>query len=203
MNDSLPQLPEYDPADKLWDRIEAHLQADEQLNRLIRELPAYEPQADLWNSIDSRLSASERTTTRPLWRNLYLPWVGLAASVALLMVGIWSLWPSEIPEKVRIEYATEIPKPASSKQPKSIHWPASTTRTEEFIAKRCAQQKAVCQRPEVHELRKQLTALTIKQQRIEQERAVFGDDPTLLRAQTKLETQRAEVTKELITLLES
>ncbi|GAB4037772.1 hypothetical protein [Spirosoma gilvum] len=203
MNDSLPQLPEYDPANNLWARIEADLQADEQIDRLVQELPIYEPKADLWQSIDVSLSVSEPTIVRPLWTSLQTYWAGLAAMVSLLMVGIWVFWPSESPEKVRIEYATESIKPALPKKTTPTHWPTTTKRAEEFIAKRCAEEKAVCQRPEVHELRKQLTALTIKQQQIEQERGVFGDDPALLRAQTKLETQRAEVTKELLTLLES
>jgi hypothetical protein len=60
-----------------------------------------------------------------------------------------------------------------------------------------------CQRPEVHELRNQLTDLVIEQKRLDQERLTFGDDPALVRAQVKIENQRAEVTKELITLLRS
>ncbi|WP_080059621.1 hypothetical protein [Spirosoma aerolatum] len=203
MNDSLPQLPEYDPADNLWDRIEANLQADELFTRLSHELPLHEPNPDLWNSIEANLSVSDTVKIRPLWQDVRVQWASLAATVALLMVGIWSVWPAEMPEKVHIEYATESIKPVSTQKSTNTNWPATTSRTEALIAKRCAQQKSVCQRPEVHELRKQLTALTLKQQRIEQEREIFGDDPTLLRAQTKLETQRAEVTKELLTLLES
>ena len=203
MNNSLPQLPEYDPADNLWDRIEANLQADELFTRLSQELPLHDPNPDLWNSIEANLSVSDTTQIRPLWRDVCVQWVSLAATIALLLVGVWSIWPAETPEKGHIEYATESIKSISDKKSTRPNWPSTTSRTEAFIAKRCAQQKAVCQRPEVHELRKQLTALTLKQQRIEQEREIFGDDPTLLRAQTKLETQRAEVTKELLTLLES
>ncbi len=76
-------------------------------------------------------------------------------------------------------------------------------RAEEFINRQCAEDRFVCQRPEVHELRNQLTELTEEQQRIEEQQQVFGDDPALIRAQVKVENQRAEVTKELITLLRS
>ena len=55
----------------------------------------------------------------------------------------------------------------------------------------------------MHELRSQLADLTEKQTRIEQQRLTFGDDPVLVQAQVKIENQRAELTKELITLLRS
>ena len=76
-------------------------------------------------------------------------------------------------------------------------------RAEEFINRQCAEQQLVCQRPDVHELRNQLASLTAEQQRIEREQQIFGNDPDLIRAQVKVENQRAEITKELITLLRS
>ncbi len=45
--------------------------------------------------------------------------------------------------------------------------------------------------------------LTAEQKRIEQERQTFGDDPRLVQAQVQIDNQRADVTKELITLLRS
>ncbi len=55
MNDSLPQLPEFDPRPDLWARIEADLNADEQLSRVVQDLPEFAPKADLWATIEQTL----------------------------------------------------------------------------------------------------------------------------------------------------
>lgn len=213
MNDLLSQLPEYDPHPDLWARIEADLVSDEQLTRLTGDLPEYEPADGIWSAIDERLtqpiapstpSVDQPTPVRPLWdqpksRQL---WTGVAAAAVLILIGTWLMIRPEASENVRMEYAVEqaITLPDVDQSGNSS---ASDERAEAFIARQCAEQQLACQRPEVHELRNQLTSLSAEQNRIEQERLTFGDDPTLVRAQVKIENQRAEVTKELITLLRS
>lgn len=215
MNDLFPQLPEYDPHPDLWARIEADLDSDATLARAVGELPQYEPTADLWATIDRQLTQpahpsprpvapADEPITRPLWQQPLTRqrWAGLAAAAVLVIVGTWLMVQPEATEAVRMEYAVEqttTPADAAVTDESS----AADGRAEEFIARQCAEQQIACQRPEVHELRGQLTDLTTEQKRIEQERLTFGDDPTLVRAQVKIENQRAEVTKELITLLRS
>ena len=200
MNDLRNQLPDCDPHPDLWARIEADLDSDEILARAITELPQYEPKAEFWDrttDFSPSLLATNRTKiVRPLW-------AGLAAAAIVVLVGVWLFWQPAGSATERIEYAVET----------SVDWPASTPlsetgdaasrRAEEFIRRQCAEQTVACQRPEVHELRNQLTELVTQQQRLENERQQFGDDPALVRAQAKVENQRAEVTKELITLLRS
>ncbi len=206
MNDSLPQLPEYDPHPDLWARIEADLLADEQLGRAMQTLPDYEPKADLWDAIDHDLQADETLKIRPLWsqpktRSL---WAGLAAAAVVVLVGSWLFFRPEPTETVRMEYAIEQTDSANPTKIQSIDRQSSAdVRAEEFIAQQCAEQNIVCQRPEVHELRNQLTNLTEEQHRLDREQQIFGDDPALVRARIKLENQRADVTKKLITLLRS
>ena len=206
MNDSPPQLPEYEPHPDLWARIEADLLADEQLGRVMQTLPDYEPKADLWDAIVRDLRADEPAKIRPLWlqpstRSL---WAGLAAAAVVVLVGSWLFFRAEATETVRMEYAVEQSETTNSTdlQPTDRQLSADV-RAEEFIAQQCAEQNIVCQRPEVHELRNQLTNLTAEQERLDREQQIFGDDPTLVRARVKLENQRADVTKELITLLRS
>ncbi|WP_420151385.1 hypothetical protein [Spirosoma sp.] len=206
MNDALPPLPEYEPRADLWARIEADLlrsaEAPEKpLNRAVQSLPTHEPKADLWIAIERQL---DKTVVRPLWSSSSQHWLGtsVAAAAVVVLVGIWwyLLRPADA-ETVRIEYATEsVTTSESDKLTKT----ATVDKVDEaFIARQCAEQKRVCQRPEVHELRNQLVELATEKQRIEQERQVFGDDPDLLRAQVKVENQRAEIVKELITILRS
>jgi hypothetical protein len=96
-----------------------------------------------------------------------------------------------------MEYAVETIRPTLA-SPTSV-----SSDDEAFIARQCARQVRACQRPEVHELRNQLASLAMEEERIQQEQQTFGDDPALVRAQIKVANQRAEIAKELITLLRS
>ncbi|GAB3640274.1 hypothetical protein [Spirosoma arcticum] len=192
MNDLLNQLPEHDPRPDLWARIEADLTSDERLARAVGDLPTFEPKAHLWDDIPTD-RRNTFTVIRPLW-------AGLAAAAVVVLVGVWLFLRPGNDESVRVEYAVETGQSIPS--PDGVPSTADQ-RAEEFIRQQCAQQTLACQRPEVHELRNQLTDLTAEQERIEQERQTFGDDPRLVRAQVQIENQRADVTKELITLLRS
>lgn len=204
------QLPEYDPYPDLWNRIEADLTSDERLARAAGDLPLFEPKADLWERIDAELipetgralkhPATQETRQWPLTvvRGL---WAGMAAAAVVVLVGVWLFWQPTAANNERLEYAVETGTEWSAPAP--IPETDADQRAEAFIARQCAEQTLACQRPEVHELRNQLNELTAEQQRIEYERQTFGDDPALVRAQVKVENQRAEVTKELITLLRS
>ena len=213
MNDLFHNLPEHDPHPNLWARIEADLDSDAVLARVTGELPLLEPSADLWANIEQSLSgeaADEPTVLPPNKQPGYVflftvvrpVWAGLAAAAVVVLVGVWLFFRSNAGESVRVEYAVEtgrsVPNAASDDALSS-----ADERADAFIRQQCAEQQLACQRPEVHELRNQLTDLTAEQTRIEQERRTFGDDPRLVRAQVQIENQRAEVTKELITLLRS
>ena len=211
----LPNLPERDPRPDLWDRIAADLDADERIDRALGNLPRREPKADLWAAIEAELNQTEAIPVvappviqrprsspfiivRPLW-------AGLVAAAVVVLVGMWLLVRPEVITNERIEYAVE---PSTGSTPSAAEPPITGTspadkRAEAFIARQCAEEQLVCQRPEVHELRTQLAELNAERERIEQEINTFGNDPTLIRAQVKIENQRADVTKELITLLRS
>lgn len=206
MNDSLPSLPEFTPRPDLWARIEADLNADEQLSRVVQTMPAFAPKADLWETIEQELTPEVPAKVRPLWQQPQARqlWASLAVAAMLILVGIWLFLRPESTEKVRVEYAVE--QSGTNQKADSGAFSNESNadeRAEEFINRQCAEDRFVCQRPEVHELRNQLTELTEEQQRIEQQQEIFGDDPALIRAQVKVENQRAEITKELITLLRS
>ena len=214
MNDLLNQLPEYDPHPDLWARIDADLTSDERLARVVSELPQHEPKAGVWERIeernldfspvllvkdqtDIRVTYSPFTVVRPLWAEL-------AVAAVVVLVSVWLFLRTGGEESVRVEYAVETGRSAVVDDVLAGDSPSGADRrAEAFIRQQCAEQTVACQRPEVQELRNQLTDLTAEQGRIEQERQTFGDDPRLVRAQVQIENQRADVTKELITLLRS
>lgn len=206
MNNSMPQLPEYEPDPNSWARIEAGLRVDDLVKQVITQLPEFEPEQTVWKTIEQALDTDSPTVVRPLWPILPVPqrWALSVAAAVLCVAGCWLLWPAKPIENVRIEYTVEHkPQPTPAPILPERHTPTASPYDEAFIARQCAKRHAVCQRPEVHELRKQLTALTLKKQDIEHERQLFGDDPALVQAQSKVEQQRAELTKELIILIGS
>lgn len=212
MNDLFNQLPEYDPHPDLWARIEADLASDEQLARAVSNLPHYEPKADLWERIEERvpnfspvLANESPTKIQAIPFTIIRPVrAGLAVAAVVILVGVWLFVRPEATESVRVEYAVETGRSASVDKVLANDTPSTADRrAEDFIRRQCAEQTLACQRSEVHELRNQLASLTAEQARIEQERQTFGDDPRLVRAQVQIENQRADVTKELITLLRS
>lgn len=207
-DNSFPDLPEYDPYPELWNRIDADLTAAERFDEVVSNLPQTDPKADLWDAIEAELDGqvlphpavqpSKRRigqVIRPLWATV----TAAAAVAAIVLISFWTNRQPAASERVEYTVETGVVNAASP-------IPADTDadrRAEVFIAQQCAAQTVACQQPEVHELRNQLAELTTEQQRLDQERQTFGDDPMLIRAQVKVENQRAEVTKELITLLRS
>jgi hypothetical protein len=200
-------LPEYDPHPDLWNRIESDLISAERFEEVIGNMPQFEPETDLWDRITNELDGQavphpairhvepvSGQRVRPLW-------AAAAVAATIVLVGVWINRQSVTTADERMEYTVEAGF-SGAPVPTSTDLDADQ-RAEEFIRQQCAAQTLACQQPEVHELRNQLTELGIEQQRLEQERQTFGDDPILIRAQVKVENQRAEVTKELITLLRS
>ncbi|MEZ0538216.1 hypothetical protein [Fibrella arboris] len=224
MNDLLALLPAYEPRPDLWDRIEADLDSDERLAIVVAELPDFDPDKDLWNRIEAAIDrpgidaadvqesprllahpAVEPARTIPVARRIgQVRWLGAGVAAAcLVLLGTWLFrYMTALPAE-RIEYAVEQQTEPMATDRELPEQSAADQRAEEFINRQCEEAALVCQKPEVRELRAQLGELTNEQKRLAAERQTFGDDPALVMAQVKLENQRAEVTKELITLLRS
>ncbi|ARK10683.1 hypothetical protein [Fibrivirga algicola] len=220
MNDLLSRLPEYEPRPGLWNRIEADLESDERLAQVINELPDFEPETDLWARIDDALLAADQISDetpvrthpavesapiRRLGQRLgQVRWMGIGVAAAcLLMLGTWVFRYSASQPVERIEYTVEQQTEWTPADAEPATDSPADQRAEEFINRQCEEAALACQRPEVRELRAQLGELSVEQQRLAAERERFGHDPTLVQAQVKIENQRADVTKELITLLRS
>ncbi|MFD1144809.1 hypothetical protein ACFQ4C_27010 [Larkinella insperata] len=194
---AIKKLPEHEPRADLWERIEADLRADAAIDRALDDLPDFEPDADAWEQIVGQLE-TENTTVRSLWARSFR-WLA-AAAVITLMFGIWWLGQSGSDEKITIAYATETVEAEPGSEPEPLT-PAADQKAERFIQEQCAEQTVVCQKPEVKELKHQLDELNNRKAGLEEQLAVFGEDPVLVQAQIKIENERAEVTKELVRIL--
>ncbi|WP_266363028.1 hypothetical protein [Tellurirhabdus rosea] len=209
LHDALDQLPDFDPRPDLWNRIAGELDAEATIDRAMLQLPEFEPAAEAWEALESRLAnvqmppfgemtASDGQSTekiRPLWNRVPKRASILAAATVAGLLGGWLYLTLEPPETVTVTYSIEVAKPV---QPKSAAPPIDAR---QLIAERCQEVKTVCEKPEVKELRTELADLDNRQAQLKEQLAVFGNDPQLVEAQARLQSQREEVTKELVELL--
>ena len=193
--EAIQHLPEYEPRPDLWDHVEANLRADATMDRALADLPVFEPQAEAWEQIAGRL---EKPVVRPLWLTSFR-WA-VAAAIAVLVVGLWAVFEPASDEKVTITYATETVENELASNSELLKSSADQ-KVEIFINEQCEQQIVVCQKPEVKELKQQLSKLSSRKEAVEQELKLFGNDPVLVQAQIKIENERAEVTKQLVRIL--
>lgn len=194
LNDILHRLPEYAPRPDLWDRIEAELRFDEHLQQVLPLLPDHEPTADNWSRIENRLdeAVAALPPANPFRRGR-MGWAA-AAAVAGLVGGWFWLTQSRTTDSIityseeLVQAAPEVPEP----QPDQTH---------DLIRRVCAEKVVLCEKPEVKELRNELADLQTRQAELNEQLAVFGNDPALLEARLRLESQQAELTQQLTTIL--
>ena len=191
----LQKLPQHNPKADLWSLIDAELTADETLDKALTTLPQYEPHADMWEQISSAKQIPNVFRRRMAW--------AAAASVLLcLLGGYWFYRQTNSAETVTVAYSVEI-APATVSEP-AANLPADNTADEHleaFINQACEQQAVTCKKPEVQNLRQQLTDLDARKTQIDKQLTVFGEDPDLVKAQIRIENERADVTKELVRIL--
>ena len=186
----LAKLPEHVPRPDLWDRIEAELALEKKLDEALPQLPEHEPDDLLWQRIAQGLPQAA-----PWWQRGSAR--AAAASVAAVLLAV--AWWHRPMETVTVEYRQEVAAapPVAVAEPET----AADQKAEAFIAQQCAEQATLCQKPEVKELRRQLAELDAETRELAEHLKVFGQDEALVKAQIKIENQRAAVTKELIGLL--
>lgn len=214
LDTALRQLPQHDPAPNLWARLAAELTADETLDRALTTLPAFEPKADLWDALESKLSVEPTELTphsqpTPFTVSRHtgfgqrsVRWAA-AASVLLSLLGGYWLYQRTLPaETVTVAYSvetTDAPPPAALSEPASDQ--QADQDLEVFINQACEQRALACKKPEVQDLRQQLADLDQRKAQIDGQLRVFGEDPDLVKAQVRIENERADVAKELVKIL--
>lgn len=100
----------------------------------------------------------------------------------------------ETDTKVTIAYSTELVADWESTDVEINQ----SREVEAFIAESCQRQSAICTTPDFRDLKGELQELNSQKARIEHEIKMFGEQPDLVKAQIKIENQRAEITKELV-----
>jgi hypothetical protein len=174
------QLPEYEPSDEVWKKIEAGLSQDT-MNKIISQLPMHEPEEETWTHINEQLSNQE--PVRIGWR-----WISIAASV-LLIAGIAIYKQIEGPE---IRYSQE----KLDKQ--LLISPGDDSQKQyEMIAAYCKEQAFVCQNPEFRELKSELEDLNSASMQLKEAVGNYNTEPELMAQLSAIEQQKADVIRKM------
>lgn len=195
---AIQALPELEPDISLWNKLEQSLDFEDALQRSIPGLPELEPKADSWVFLEEQL-ANETTPAR---QGRMVPllhyWASVAACLAMCIIG-WLFIKTPPADKLTLSYSQEMieAEPAWT----SIGGDETLEEAITFIQASCEQELAVCRSPQFKELKSQLDELSTEMEKIQQEKARYGLDPEIMKAQIKLENMQADITKELIQLI--
>lgn len=186
-------LPEFEPRANLWNQIEQTLDFDDLLEAKIKDLPEFEPTIE-WNKVLEEISIEQKP--KIIKFPSFVRWA-IAASIIMALGFIWNF--NQKPDEGVISYSVE--KQIDVKLDFQLNMRNAEDAAEKFISQQCEEVEVACMKPEVKELRAELAELNLNQKDLETQIEQFGNDPALVQAQIKIENQKAEVTKELISIL--
>lgn len=192
---TIGQLPQHEPDPQLWNKLEVSLDFDRQVKQLLPEMPVHAPKSSLWDVIETQLEPAKETKHVQL-KPFFSYASAAAASIILLLVCIYVLKINP-GEKVKLTYSEET----VVFEPKNPETSQNHNEALLFIQAQCGQLPEICLKPEFKELQSELAKLEEENRKIEQQIAVYGEDPVLIRNQIKIENLRAEFTKKLIQII--
>jgi hypothetical protein len=189
LKQAISQLPQYEPAKNVWDRIATNLgQSSAEDRRPLDQLPAYTPPPTVWNGISRALEADKKEKSRPRLAYLKPRWQQAAAALALLIgAGIWLM--REPAPRIQMAYAQE----EVSQFGERIDW-----NEEEASFERIEKELAAANRPELNLLKEELTELTEAKQDVVEMMQSYGQDPNLINQLGDIERERSEVYRQII-----
>lgn len=168
-------LPEYNPDDKVWQRIEAKLN-DEDKAKVLAKMPEYEPDEAVWNHIAAQLKPA---------KFFYLKWL---AAASLLIVS--SLYFFRNTNEIQFS-KQEIEQGFLNKTV------AKSQISYAEIKKVCQQEKIVCEKPEFRVLESELEDLNSASVALQEAIGKYNTEPELLGQLAEIESQKAEVIKKM------
>lgn len=174
------QLPEYEPAEDVWKKIEAGLNEDI-MKKAIGQLPMYEPAEDVWTSINQQLNPHKSKVIA--WR-----WASVAA-VVLLVAGLFIY---EQMDASDISYTQET-------LDKQLLLSATddSQKQYEMIVAYCRKETFVCQNPEFKELKSELEDLNTASTQLKEAVGNYNTEPELMVQLTAIEQQKADLIRKM------
>ncbi|MBA4853125.1 hypothetical protein [Emticicia sp. BO119] len=175
------QLPEYEPSDEVWKRIEAGLNNDF-MQKAISQLPEYEPDEEIWSNINRELN--QKKPKLIVWK-----WASIAASV-LLIAGI--LIYTKPWNTTDISYSQE-----KIEKQLLLSSTDDSQKQYEMIMAYCKEQTYVCQNPEFKELKSELEDLNDASIQLKEAVGNYNTEPELMAQLSTIEQQKADVIRKM------
>lgn len=170
----MPALPEYEPDEELWRKIENQLHW--------QQLPDYEPAEQAWEKIELHLPQKNKFPRS--WAR------GLAAGLVLL-TGL-SFWLVTQQKKIKV---------SSEPMEWTVMGESSLDEQQKRLELMCEKEMITCQQPEVREIRTELARLREASERLHQQTGRYHNDPQVTTWESQLDDQRAELLKRLAQLI--
>ncbi len=195
---AISELPDHYPPAELWENLSDHLeqsQAESALHQAIAELPTYEPPSLVWEGIEAELTPTEEKVVPqrkiiPMWRRPAIA----AGFTALVCAMAWWLLSAPGGETVNISYATmEVMNTDTDEEQR---------RDEEafqIVLGERAVQVALQMDPEMQILKEELVELDAAREQLLVAMSYYGRDAEMEQQMTKIEHERSNVLKEIIT----
>ncbi len=174
------QLPEYEPSEEVWKKIEAGLNQDV-LQKAICQLPEFEPTQEVWNAINQELNLHKPKV-------IIRKWASIAASV-LLIGGIVLYKPWDSPD---ISYSQEKLDKQLLLSPTD-----DSQKQYEMIVAYCKEQTYVCQNPEFKELKTELEELNLASVQLKEAVGAYNTEPELMAQLSTIEQQKADIIRKM------
>ena len=177
-------LPEYEPSDEVWNKIDTELNHDI-LRKGISQLPKYEPDGRIWENIEADLNP--KIVKLNTWR-----WVAMAASIVLIIsVGFY------------LNYQKKQPTIAYSEQKidaQLLLQPSDNSDADyETIVAFCEEQTYVCENPEFRDLKVELDDLQAASIQLKEAIGEYNTEPQLMAQLAQIELQKSEILKKMAT----
>lgn len=194
--EALSTLPEHEPAEELWQRIESQTvpaEEDRMPRSMVRQLPEYEPPAQVWERISAKLDAGGKVRTLG-WRYA----LAAAASLALLLLAYWQLNRKYVVEAdaMTVTYSREMVDPLLLVK----DWDEDEAAFSEFL-NLCQSKKFICEQPEFRQLQSELEELTLAKNELKNALGDYGSDPNLVLQIKEIELERTDLLKKMMVML--
>lgn len=200
---ALDHLPVHEAPAGIWTTLEAALDLDEQIATDLPNLPEHTPPPAIWAHIEARLDATEdvSSTTRrkPGYSLRPVLWPYAAAAALALLLAAWWFW-SPAGSSSTGNAAIAVTQEVVDDQLLDAN---RETEDEAFalVQALCRQPATVCAEPEFQALKTELDELSSAKATLKTALGNFGDDPELHAQLARIERERSELLRQMMSMI--
>ncbi len=189
LRNTLKNLSESNPDEKIWERIDSRLNFEEQLKIAIPKMPVFEPKENVWQNIETKLDNKKSVKLYPS----VFRYLSIAAGIALIFVL------SLIITQQNKETVTKTVEIADSNLDLNNNESDKISdQAVAFINEQCKSSSYLCEVPDFQLKQQELNEVLDELKKINEEMAVLGGSSSLYMTKTKLENLKTQLIKDLV-----